>query len=94
MMYDDVTQAAPRIEDYHDADFDPFATYDRALGLCEFEDPYPGFHELANLSAGTGVRCRLEVGHSEKQRTSRPILPAARGLLRHDEKDGPHGISK
>ena len=46
MMYDDVTQAAPRIEDYHDEDFDPFATYDRALGLSEIEDPYPRFHEL------------------------------------------------
>jgi cytochrome P450 len=34
------------IEDYDDARFDPFATYDRAVGLYEVEDPYPRFHEL------------------------------------------------
>jgi cytochrome P450 len=39
-------QSSARIEDYDDADFDPFSTYDRAVGLSEVENPYPRFHEL------------------------------------------------
>jgi cytochrome P450 len=35
-----------RIEDYDDADFDPFATFDRATGHGEVDDPYPRFHAL------------------------------------------------
>jgi cytochrome P450 len=35
-----------RIEDYDDAGFDPFATFDAAVGLSEVDDPYPRFHEL------------------------------------------------
>jgi cytochrome P450 len=45
-MSDIVTPAAARIEDYEDASFDPFTTYDRALGLSEVENPYPRFREL------------------------------------------------
>jgi cytochrome P450 len=41
-----VSSTAARIGDYDDANFDPFATYDRAVGVCEVEDPYPRFHEL------------------------------------------------
>lgn len=47
--------SATSIEDYDDARFDPFATYDRAVGLYEVDDPYPRFHELhraGNVQAG------------------------------------------
>jgi len=36
----------PRIEDFSDPHFDPFATFDRATGQAEVTDPYPRFHEL------------------------------------------------
>jgi cytochrome P450 len=45
---------AARIGDYEDTNFDPFVTYDRAVGLWEIDDPYPSFHELRG--AGTVQR--------------------------------------
>lgn len=35
-----------RIQDYDDADFDPFTTFDRAQGAEVVADPYPVLHEL------------------------------------------------
>lgn len=42
---------AVQILDYDDPGFDPFATYDRSVGLFEVDDPYPRLHELR--SAGS-----------------------------------------
>jgi cytochrome P450 len=39
-------RSKPRIEDFSDPRFDPFATFDRATGQTEVSDPYPRFHEL------------------------------------------------
>lgn len=35
-----------RIRDYDDPHFDPFATFDRAQGMGEVDDPYPTIHRL------------------------------------------------
>jgi cytochrome P450 len=37
---------AHRIEDYDDPLFDPFATFDRAVGIVDVDDPYPRLQEL------------------------------------------------
>ena len=38
---------AHRIADFDDPHFDPFATFDRAGGFGEVDDPWPKIHELA-----------------------------------------------
>jgi cytochrome P450 len=43
--------AAPRIADYDDASFDPFATFDRASGFGEVDDPFPQLHALHRAGA-------------------------------------------
>lgn len=50
-MSDTGVQSSRRIEDYADALFDPFATFDRAMGFSEVDDPYPRFHELHRLAS-------------------------------------------
>lgn len=46
MMVEDLLTRR-RIADFDDAYFDPFATFDRAGGLGEVDDPWPKLHELA-----------------------------------------------
>ncbi len=38
--------AALRIRDYDDPEFNPFATFDRAQGFGEVDDPYPTIHAM------------------------------------------------
>lgn len=51
-----------RIQDYDDADFDPFATFDEVGGLGEVDDPFPRIHELAARGAVQEGDIRAEFG--------------------------------
>jgi cytochrome P450 len=54
--------SAIRIADYADADFDPFATFDRAQGFGEVDDPYPLIHSLHQAGAVQAGDFRTQFG--------------------------------